>query len=121
MQELQQLSKQCEISQRFTQVKLLLPVLTTYNLSMAIHMDAATLQAALVGYQRQIDEIQQKMDLIRRQLGKPGSRTAKTSAPAAPAAPRRHRMSAEGRARIAAAQRARWAKAKRAARKEASE
>ena len=89
---------------------------------MALQLDAATLQAALVGYQKQLEEIQGKMDEIRRRLGKGGAgRPAKSAEPAETAAPRKHRMSAEGRARIAAAQRARWAKSKRAARKEAAE
>jgi hypothetical protein len=81
-------------------------------------MDAATLQAALVGYSQQLDEIQEKMEEIRRQLGKSGRQKASRSAPEPAAAPpRKNRMSAEGRARIAAAQKARWAKAKKAAKK----
>jgi hypothetical protein len=86
---------------------------------MALQLDNATLQAALVGYQQQLQEIEAKMGELRRRLGKKGSgggggSSAATHAePAAKSAPRRHRMSAEGRARIAAAQRARWAKAKR--------
>jgi hypothetical protein len=74
---------------------------------MALQLDRATLQAALVGYQQQLEEIQTKMNELRRRLG---------SAPASAAAPvpgRKHRMSAAGRARIAAAQRARWAKFKK--------
>jgi hypothetical protein len=86
---------------------------------MALALDAATLQAALVGYNQQLEAIQEKMDEIRRQLGKSGRpRAAKTTTEHAPAAPaRKNRMSAEGRARIAAAQKARWAKAKKAAKK----
>jgi hypothetical protein len=90
---------------------------------MAIQLDNATLQAALAGYQQQLETIQQKMAEIRRSLGKSASAPAPkangVSAPAAGArtAPRRHRMSEEGRARIAAAQRARWAKSKRAAKR----
>jgi hypothetical protein len=91
---------------------------------MAIQLDTATLQAALVGYQQQLETIQQKMAEIRRSLGKSASGPAAKAngVGAAPAAatkstPRRHRMSEEGRARIAAAQRARWAKSKRAAKK----
>jgi hypothetical protein len=89
---------------------------------MAIQMDTATLQAALVGYQQQLEMIQQKMAEIRRSLGKSASvPAAKTNGVVSHAgvktAPRKHRMSEEGRARIAAAQRARWAKSKRAAKK----
>jgi hypothetical protein len=90
---------------------------------MAIQLDNATLQAALVGYQQQLETIQQKMAEIRRSLGKSASApAAKANGVAAPSAstktaPRRHRMSEEGRARIAAAQRARWAKSKRAAKR----
>ena len=90
----------------------------TYNLVMALQLDAPTLQAALVGYRQQLNDIEQKMAEIRRKLGKSGGAVAspKADAPAQPRA-RKHRMSAEGRARIAAAQRARWAKSKRAAKK----
>jgi len=78
------------------------------------------MEAALVGYQRQIEEIQTKMAELRRRLGARATGASTTAAPsaAAPArkgrAGRKHRMSAEGRARIAAAQRARWAKFKKA-------
>ncbi len=83
---------------------------------MSLQLDSGTLQAALVGYQQQLEQIEAKMAELRRQLG---GGTAKGAAKAVSAAPptahaRKHRMSAEGRARIAAAQRARWAKAKKA-------
>jgi hypothetical protein len=90
---------------------------------MAIQLDTPTLQAALVGYQQQLETIQQKMAEIRRSLGKSASVPATKGngvaahTGAVKAAPRRHRMSEEGRARIAAAQRARWAKSKRAAKR----
>jgi hypothetical protein len=87
---------------------------------MAYKMDAATLQAALTGYRQQLNEIEQKMAELRRQLGKPSNGAKpKSASPAGPVKrrTRKHRMSEEGRARIAAAQRARWAKAKRAAKK----
>lgn len=74
------------------------------------------MEAALVGYQRQLDEIQAKMTELRRRLGRPGGKApaaAKQPAVRSPRAGRKHRMSAEGRARIAAAQRARWAKFKK--------
>jgi hypothetical protein len=78
---------------------------------MALSLDRATLEAALVGYQQQLHDIESKMTDLRRKLGKPaGSISVKKGAKAAP---RKHRMSAEGRARIAAAQRARWAKVKK--------
>ena len=84
---------------------------------MALQLDRPTIEAALVGYQRQLDEIQTKMTELRRRLGRSAGKTVVASVKAAPGvssrAGRKHRMSAEGRARIAAAQRARWAKFKR--------
>jgi len=74
-------------------------------------IDRATLQAALVGYQQQLDEIHTKMTELRRRLGRAPASAA--SAVAAASGVRKHRMSAAGRARIAAAQRARWAKFKK--------
>jgi hypothetical protein len=70
---------------------------------MALQLDRPTLEAALVGYQKQLQEVEAKMVELRRRLG------GRVAAPKA----RKHRMSAEGRARIAAAQRARWAKFKK--------
>jgi hypothetical protein len=71
--------------------------------------DQSLLQAALVGYQARITEIEQAMAEIRRQLGQktPGA----TSAPAADGKKKggRRKMSAAGRRRIAAAQKKRWA------------
>ena len=79
---------------------------------MALSLDRATLEAALVGYQQQLQVIETKMTELRRRLGKPaGPGPVKK---AVKSSPRKHRMSAEGRARIAAAQRARWAKTKKA-------
>src|ERR1039457_3375991 len=89
---------------------------TTYNHSyMAISLDKATLEAALVGYQQHRHQIEEKMADLRRMLGQapaaaPAAKRARKAAPAK----QKHRMSPEGRARIAAAQRARWAKAKKA-------
>ena len=80
-------------------------------------LDKATLEAALIGYQHQLEEIQAKIADIRRMLG--GATPAPAAAPqrrakkAAPQRKQKHKMSAEGRARIAAAQRARWAKVKK--------
>jgi hypothetical protein len=75
---------------------------------MAVQLDRATLEAALVGYQKQVEEIQTKMTELRRRLGH-----APAASSGSPTRGRKHRMSAEGRARIAAAQRARWAKFKK--------
>jgi hypothetical protein len=85
---------------------------------MAVQLDRATLEAALVGYQRQLDEIESKIADLRRRLGRSpasalGSASASGAAGTRRTRRRRHRMSAEGRARIAAAQRARWAKFKK--------
>jgi peptidoglycan hydrolase CwlO-like protein len=82
---------------------------------MSISLDKATLEAALVGYQQQLQQIEAKMTELRQMLGQ-GTAAAPAATRAKKAGPRkqRHRMSAEGRARIAAAQRARWAKAKKA-------
>jgi len=77
-------------------------------------LDQGILQAALVGYQHQLAEIQEKMAELRRQIG---GAAPKTTAAAKNGRPRKHRMSAEGRARIAAAQRARWAKVHKAAKR----
>ena len=83
---------------------------------MALRLDPATLQAALLGYQRQLDHIETKMAELRRQLRGTAARSTvpTVAATGRTTRTRKHRMSAEGRARIAAAQRARWAKAKRA-------
>ena len=84
---------------------------------MSISLDKATLEAALVGYQQHLRQIEAKMADLRRMLGN-GTSTATAPAPKrgrrAGAGKQKHRMSPEGRARIAAAQRARWAKAKKA-------
>ena len=84
---------------------------------MALRLDKATLEAALVGYQQHLHQIEAKMAELRGMLG--GTAAAAPAAKradkkATPAKKQRHAMSAEGRARIAAAQRARWAKAKKA-------
>ena len=79
---------------------------------MAISLDTATLEAALIGYRQQLQQIESKMADIRRMVsGSAGEKPAKQAAPAV-RGKKKHRMSAEGRARIAAAQRARWAKVK---------
>lgn len=74
--------------------------------------DLGILQAALIGYQQQLDDINAKIADLRRRLGSRGSNTP--AAGVAPRAPqKKHRISAEGRARIAAAQRRRWAATKK--------
>ena len=76
--------------------------------------DPGILQAALLGYQQQLDEITAKIADLRRRLGSRGPNPS-AGAPATKAPQKKHRISAEGRARIAAAQRRRWAAAKKAA------
>jgi len=74
--------------------------------------DAGILQAALLGYQQQLEIVNTKMSELRRRLG-----TRATSTPGITNSrphPKKHRISPEGRARIAAAQRRRWAAAKKA-------
>jgi hypothetical protein len=80
---------------------------------MALSLDKATLEAALVGYQQHLQQIEAKMADLRQMLKQTPAPAAKRAPKAAPKK-QKHRMSAEGRARIAAAQRARWAKAKKA-------
>jgi hypothetical protein len=68
--------------------------------------DQALLEAALIGYQHQAEQITEKIAGIRRQL----SGKAPSAAPKAAAAPGKKRaMSAAARKRIAAAQKKRWA------------
>jgi len=70
-------------------------------------LDTETLQAALVGCQHQIDDIQARMAEIRAALGVKTPRKA-----GAPTDRPRRKISAAGRARIAAAQRKRWAESR---------
>ena len=82
---------------------------------MSLSLDKAILEAALVGYQQHLQQIEAKMADLRRMLRQaPATAPAANRARKAAPAKQKHRMSAEGRARIAAAQRARWAKTKRA-------
>ena len=77
---------------------------------MSLSLDKATLEAALIGYQQQLQQIQAKMAELRRHLGdKPAAERPHKVV----VVKQKHTMTAEGRARIAAAQRARWAKAKK--------
>ena len=80
---------------------------------MANSLDKATLEAALLGYQHQVEEIQAKISAIRKMLTGNASVAGPKARKAAAPRKQKHKMSAEGRARIAAAQRARWAKAKK--------
>jgi hypothetical protein len=73
--------------------------------------DPGILQAALLGYQQQLEEINAKIADLRRRLGSRGTTPTPGVAPRAPQ--KKHRISPEGRARIAAAQRRRWADAKK--------
>ena len=69
--------------------------------------DTSLLQAALVGYQSRLAEIEQAMADIRKKLG--GRATASGGA-----APRKRRdLSAAARKRISAAQKKRWAEYKK--------
>jgi hypothetical protein len=72
--------------------------------------DAGMLQAALLGYQQQLQVINAKIAELKRRLG---GRAVVSAAVAARPPQKKHRISPEGRARIAAAQRKRWAAAKK--------
>lgn len=69
--------------------------------------DKETLRMALLGYERQHNEIGQKIQNLRNWLD------GKTKPEAIASHKHHHRMSAEGRARIAEAQRKRWAEHRR--------
>jgi hypothetical protein len=72
--------------------------------------DNSVLEAALIGYQFQLQMLSAKIREIKNRLGAKsvgqGSGTTRQS--------KKHQISPEGRARIAAAQKKRWAAAKRA-------
>jgi hypothetical protein len=81
------------------------------------NQNADILEYALMHLEKERDEIQARIDAVRRQLG------SRTSAPApsasvpasAPSAPRRKRVLSEAaRKRIAAAQKKRWAEHRKA-------
>lgn len=67
--------------------------------------DVSLLQAALVGYQNHLEEINQAIADIRKQLGTRGGKQAKQ-----PGTIGRRKLSSAARGRIAAAQKKRWAK-----------
>jgi hypothetical protein len=80
------------------------------NLSPMKTNDHALLEAALIGYQHQLDQIEAKMAELRQQLGgKSPAPATKSAAAAAPATGKKRQMSAAARKRIAAAQKKRWA------------
>jgi hypothetical protein len=68
--------------------------------------DHALMEAALIGYQHQLEQIEAKMADLRRELGgkPPAAGPKSTVAPG-----RKRQMSAAARKRIAAAQKKRWA------------
>jgi hypothetical protein len=78
--------------------------------------NAAILEYALRHLERERDEIQAKIEHVRRQLGGRASNPSATpSAPAASSEPRKKRvLSVAARKRIAAAQKRRWAEHRRA-------
>jgi len=71
-------------------------------------MDPALLEAALEGLQHRLDDVNEKIQEVRRSLGGMRGRAAR---PAGTPSATRHRrtMSAAARKKIAAAQRRRWA------------
>jgi hypothetical protein len=74
-----------------------------------IALDTGTLQAALIGYQHQKNEIDGKIAEIRRRIGGRG-KVRNSSAALVDGQPRKRKpLSAAARKRIAAAQRKRWA------------
>ena len=69
--------------------------------------DQALLEAALIGYQHQLDQIEAKMADLRRQLG--GKAPASAAKAPVTGSGKKREMSAAARKRIAAAQKKRWA------------
>ena len=75
-------------------------------------IDSSILEAALIGYQHQRDEIDVKMAEIRRQIG--GQTPQASGSAGTVEAPRKRVLSAAARKRMGAAQRKRWAEFKKA-------
>jgi hypothetical protein len=72
--------------------------------------NAGILEYALSHLERERDEIQAKIDHIRRQLGARVNHSSQAAATSAPSEPRKKRVLSEAaRKRIAAAQKRRWA------------
>jgi len=76
-------------------------------------VDSSLLEAALIGYQKQKQEIEAAIADIQRRLGSASAATAGFGPVKQARRQSKHRISAEGRARIAAAQRRRWAAQKK--------
>jgi len=81
---------------------------------MARTQDTSFLEAALVGYQQELDRITAAIADLQKRLGKRGGGGFPGPFTKAPAARKKRHISAEGRARIAEAQRKRWAARKKA-------
>ena len=79
---------------------------------MAQHEDRSLLEAALVGYQSQLEKITSAIADLQKRLRYAGAGGVPAPVSKAPRR-KKHRISAEGRARIAEAQRKRWAAAKK--------
>ena len=72
--------------------------------------DQALLEAALIGYQHQLEQIEAKMADLRKQLGGKASSPSKAaSSTGGNESGKKRQMSAAARKRIAAAQKKRWA------------
>lgn len=70
-----------------------------------IQADRRTLEAALIGFQIQLQQTEQKMSELRHQIGISGGNQSRGAATTRP----RRTMSAAAKKRIAAAQKKRWA------------
>jgi hypothetical protein len=81
-------------------------------MSSSLTIDSSILEAALIGYQHQRDEIDVKMAEIRRQIG--GQTPQASGSAGTVEAPRKRVLSAAARKRMGAAQRKRWAEFKKA-------
>ena len=75
---------------------------------MPTSFDSSTLQAALVGFEQSLVEVDAKIAELRRQLGVRGSANGTAAVAESNGSPKRQ-MSAAARKRIAAAQKKRWA------------
>ena len=77
--------------------------------------DRSLLEAALVGFQHKLAEVEKAISKLTRKLGnKTKEPTLLPSLAAAPRKRRRRKVSAESRKKMAEAQRQRWAKVKKA-------
>jgi hypothetical protein len=75
----------------------------------SMQIDHAVLEAALVGYQFQLKTVQEKMAVLRSEMGHKTARVAVATVTGEEGAPTKRTMSAAARKRIAAAQKKRWA------------